>query len=204
VIITRFKDLWARFWMGFAGASPLGRVATWLATWFIPPFYHRIYLARLNLRGYISPRATIYHSDLRLGIHVYIDDSVLIYQDTDGGSVELGNGVHLNRDTIIQTGLGGSLTVGAHTHIQPRCQFSAYKASIQIGCRVDITPNCAFYPYNHGFAADKPIREQSLQTQGGIFVGDDTWLGVNVIVLDGVRIGKGSWVYPDYGILGLP
>jgi acetyltransferase-like isoleucine patch superfamily enzyme len=178
--------------MGFAGVSPLGRVATWLATWFIPPFYSRIYLAGLNLRGYISPRATICHRDLRLGAHVYIDDRVLIYQEKDGGSVELGHGVHLHRDTIIQTGVGGSVTVGAHTHIQPRCQFSAYKAPIQIGCCVEIAPNCAFYPYNHGFAADKTIREQPLQTKGGIFVDDNAWLGVNVIILDGVRIGKGS------------
>ena len=192
MIIARFKYYWVRFWMCFAGASPLGRVATWLATWFMPPFYNRLYLARLNLRGYISPRATIYHSDLRLGAHVYIDDRVLIYQEKDGGAVELGDGVHVNRDTIIQTGLGGSLTIGANTHIQPRCQFSAYKAPIQIGCCVDIAPNCAFYPYNHGFAAGRSIREQPLQTKGGIFVDDEAWLGVNVIVLHGVRIGKGS------------
>src|SRR6266446_3356406 len=134
--------------MCFAGASPLGRVATWLATWFMPPFYNRLYLARLNLRGYISPRATIYHSDLRLGAHVYIDDRVLIYQEKDGGAVELGDGVHVNRDTIIQTGLGGSLTIGAHTHIQPCCQLSAHHAPLQLRCRVLIGPHGGHYPYH--------------------------------------------------------
>jgi acetyltransferase-like isoleucine patch superfamily enzyme len=33
-----------------------------------------------------------------------------------------------------------------------------------------------------------------LKTKGGIVVGDDVWLGFGVVVLDGVRIGKGAVV----------
>ena len=33
-----------------------------------------------------------------------------------------------------------------------------------------------------------------MQTKGGIVIGDDAWLGVGVIVLDGVKIGKGAVV----------
>jgi acetyltransferase-like isoleucine patch superfamily enzyme len=31
-----------------------------------------------------------------------------------------------------------------------------------------------------------------LQTKGDIVIEDDAWLGVGVVVLDGVRIGKGA------------
>jgi len=57
---------------------------------------------------------------------------------------------------------------------------------------VQIAPNCAFYPYEHGFKPGEPIKSQPLNTQGGIVIGDDAWLGVGVIVLDGSRIGTGA------------
>ena len=84
------------------------------------------------------------------------------------------------------------MAIGENTAIQPRCQFSAYAASIIIGKSVQIAPNCAFYPYNHGIAPGKPIIEQPLHSNGDIIVGDDAWLGFGVIVLDGVRVGEGS------------
>jgi acetyltransferase-like isoleucine patch superfamily enzyme len=178
--------------MLFSGQGFFGKLATRLAELSTPPYYGHSYLAKLNSRGYISPRATVHHRDLRLGPNIFLDDHVLIYQDHEGGPVELGARVHINRYCIIQTGKGGSLTIGEGTHVQPRCQFSAYRGSIRIGNIVQIAPNCAFYPYNHSFAADRPIGEQPLYTEGDIVIEDDAWLGVGVIVLDGVRIGKGA------------
>lgn len=189
-----FSTIWSLFWMRFAGLGYLGRIATWLATWFAPPYYERRRLARYNSQGYISPSTTIHHPHLRLGAHVFIGDRVMIFHDKNGGSVELDEGAHLYGDTCIQTGDGGSLKIGSDTHIQPRCQFSAYKAPIQIGCSVQIAPNCAFYPYSHSILPGELIKKQPLQTKGGIIVDDDAWLGYGVIVLDGVRIGKGAVV----------
>ena len=84
--------------------------------------------------------------------------------------------------------------MGRNTHIQPKCQFSAYKSSILIGSNVQIAPNCAFYPYNHGCGSGRLIMDQPLQTKGDIIVEDDAWLGFGVIVLSGVRIGEGAVV----------
>jgi acetyltransferase-like isoleucine patch superfamily enzyme len=192
MIFRKFENLWTCFWMHYAGLSPFGRIATRLATWFAPPYYGRCYLARLNQKGYIAPSATIYHNNLRLSNNVFIGDRVVIYQDKDGGPVDLGERVHIYGETFIQTGSGGSLEIGSNTHIHPHCQISAYKSPIYIGCDVQIAPNCAFYPYDHSFAPGKLITEQPLQTKGGIIVEDDAWLGFGVIVLDGVRIGKGA------------
>ena len=210
----KIGNLWARIWMRYAGLSPLGRVATRLALWLTPPFYGRQYLGKLNSKGFVSPSATIHHNNLHLDAGVFIDDGVLIYQDKDGGPVKLEKQVLIYRDTIIQTGAGGSLSIGAFSSLQPRCQLSAYKGSIQIGRDVLIAPNCAFYPYDHTVASGEHIRNQPLQTKGGIFIDDDAWLGVGVIVLDGVRIGKGAVIgagsvvtrdIPDNGIaVGVP
>jgi acetyltransferase-like isoleucine patch superfamily enzyme len=183
---------WTRFWMRFAGLSTFGRIATRLATWFAPPHKARVILAQMNPRGYIAPKAIIYHSDLRLGANVFIDDRVVIFQRKNGGPVELGDRVYIYRDTIIETGFGGSLQIGDHSSIHPRCQLNANVSSIQIGSGVMIAPNCAFYSYDHGVAPDKPVRRQPLQSKGSIIVGDEAWLGVGVTVLSGVRIGQGA------------
>lgn len=193
-ILGLFSKGWMWFWMRFAGLSYSGRIATWLATWFAPPYYERRCLARYHPHGYIAPNATIYHRDLHLGNHIFIGEYVTIYQDKESGTVEIDDRVHLYGDTYIQTGEKGTLKIGADTHIQPRCHFCAYKAPIQIGCNVQIAANCAFYSYNHGIAPNQLIKAQSLETKGGIKIGDDVWLGFGVIVLDGVQIGTGAVV----------
>ena len=191
-IIRAFKTRWVRFWMRYAGLSGFGRFATRLATWFALPHKASKYLAYLNPRGYIAPTATIHHSDLRMGANILIGDRVIIYQAEKGGPVEMGDQVHILRDAIIETGFGGYLTIGSGSTVNPRCQLNAYVAPIQIGRGVQLAPNCALYSYDHGFAPGESIREQPLQTRGGITIDDDVWLGVGVIVLSGVHIGKGS------------
>ena len=190
--MNRLKTLWPRFWMRYAGLSPSGRIATRLATWFAPPYYGRCFLSYLTKNGYIAPTAIVRHNNVHFGKNVFIGDRVVIYQDKDGGTIELGDRTHIYGESFLQTGSGGSLKIGENSHIHPRCQISAYKSSVFIGKEVQIAPNCAFYPYSHGIARGKLIQEQPLHSKGDIIVGDDAWLGFGVIVLDGVRIGKGA------------
>ena len=176
--------------MRYAGLNTLGRVATRFATWFAPPHKERGLLARMNKRGYIEPTATIYHQNFYMGANCFIGDRVMIFQRKDGGAIEIGDQVYIYRDTIIETGLGGSVTIGSKSSIHPRCQLNANLEPIRIGTGVMIAPNCCLYSYDHGTAADKPIREQPLKSKGPIIIGDEAWLSVGVIVLSGVRIGK--------------
>lgn len=191
-LILAFKVRWVRYWMRYAGLSAFGRVATRLATWYALPHKASKYLTYMNPLGYIAPTASIHHSDLRLGANILIGDRVVIYQAENGGPVEIGDQVHILRDTIIETGFGGSFSICSGATINPRCQINAYVAPIQIGRDVQLAPNCALYSYDHGFASGESIRAQPLQTRGGITIGDDAWLGVGVIVLSGVTIGKGA------------
>jgi acetyltransferase-like isoleucine patch superfamily enzyme len=180
--------------MRLAGRGPFGRIATALAAWGSPPFYGKIPLSRISHQGFISTKAVLHHPKLELGPNVYIDDDVMIFQDQNGDTVQIGTGVHLHRGILIQTGSGGRVSIGDQAHIQPRCQFSAYKGPIRIGQRAEIGPACAFYSYDHGVAPGVPVREQPIITKGGIALGDDVWLGYGVIVLDGVTIGQGAVV----------
>jgi len=192
MMLPAFTRYWTRFWMHYSSLCFFGRIATRLATWFFPPYYGRCPLAKLNRRGYISPKAIINHSGLILGKNVFLGDGVIIYDHIDGGQVMLDDRVHLYGDTYIQTGRGGSIKIGRDTHIQPRCQFSAYLASIKVGSNVQIAPGCAFYPYDHGVMPGDLICNQPLTSKGDIEIGDDVWLGYGIIILSGVNIGKGA------------
>ena len=191
-LIWKLERHWPRFWMRVAGLPYCRRVATGLALWWAPPYFERHHLANLNLRGFISTRATLWGSTIQLGAHIFIDDRVLIYQEADGGPVTLSDRVRVQEDTQIVTGAGGSVTIGVDTHLHRGCQLSAYKAEIRIGERVEIAARCAFYPFDHGIESCRPIAEQPLTSKGPIVIEDEAWLGYGVIVLSGVRIGKGA------------
>jgi len=193
-IKRKIRRLWSRFWLLWVYLGPLGFIGAHLAAWPWPPLYDRAQLRMLSRRGYTATSSSIYHNQLWKGDHVFIGDHVLIYQDRGGGPVDIADEVRVFNHTTIQTGLEGSVTIGANTRIQPRCQLSAYKASIRIGSNVGIAPNCALYSYDHGTFLDNPISSQPLQTKGDIIIEDGAWLGVGVIVLSGVRIGRGAVV----------
>lgn len=191
-MFTKFQHRWTRFWMRHAGLSRRGRISTWFATWFAPPYKARHYLAFLNPRGYVSPSASIHHTQLRLGKNCFIGDRVIIFRTKDGGSVELGNRSSLFGDNLLETGDGGSIVLGEESHLNPGVQLVAYKAPIQIGRRVGFAANCAVYSYNHGIAPGRHYAEQLLEAKGPIVIEDEVWVGTGVIILSGVRIGKGA------------
>jgi acetyltransferase-like isoleucine patch superfamily enzyme len=179
--------------MRLAGVRYCRRFATRLAMLCGPVYFDRLYLAELNRRGFISPKATL-RGWVRLGSHVFIDDGVMIYQNGNGEPVVVGDRVHLHDNVCIQTGEGGTISIGPDTHIQRHCQIEAYLAPIHIGSGVDIAPRCAFYSFDHGILPGTRISSQPLQSKGAITIEDEVWLGYGVIVLSGVRIGRGAVV----------
>ena len=188
------RQRWMGFWMARAGLGRLGRLATRLAEMASPPYKGKRPLAQLSARGYVSTRAQIACTDLRLGRNCFIDDDVVIYNRGDGGHVALGDGVHLYRGTIIELGQGGSVEIGAGSHIQPNCQFTAFLGAIRLGREVQVAPCCGFYPYEHGIEAGTAIHRQPLHTRGDIEIGDGAWLGYGASVLSGGSVGAGGVV----------
>jgi acetyltransferase-like isoleucine patch superfamily enzyme len=212
--VQRVRAAWTRFWMQYADLSRSGRFAARMVSLTAPRFYGATALAEMNPRGYISPSATVCHSDLRLGQRIFVGDRVVLYQCREGGPIILEDRVRVHLDSILQTEFGGSIVIGQGTHVHPRCILSASKASIRIGAGVQIAANCAFYPYDHGMAPGRPIMDQPVQSKGDIVIEDGAWLGTGVIVLSGVRIGKGAVIaagavvsrdIPDDGVaMGVP
>jgi acetyltransferase-like isoleucine patch superfamily enzyme len=87
--------------------------------------------------------------------------------------------------------LGKGLVMGGHSSIGPY-GYVGCSGKIVIGKNVMFGPKCSLFAENHNFSdTEKDIKSQGVN-QKGITVEDDCWIGSNVVILDGVTIGKGS------------
>lgn len=194
-MIYRIAYHWRRFWVKRNGPRGFGRVAARLSRWMTAPYQGRSFLAGLAPQGFVAHTAYMIYPDLHLGQHVYIGDHVcLTAGDKEPGSVRIGDHAMLFGDTFMQTGSGGSISIGAHAHIQPNCHLRAFVSDIQIGEKVEIASGCAFYSFNHGVEPGTAIMDQPLTSKGPIVIGEGAWLGHGVTVLGGVMIGAGAVV----------
>jgi len=191
----KLRKRWFRFWMRRASLSKIGRLTMRIASFAAPPDSESVQLAYINKTnhcGYISPSATVYHSDLSLGKHNFIGDQVIIIQSKESGHVSLGDKISIFRNCILATGQDGRITINDNTSLHHNTILKAFVSSIEIGKGVMIAANCALYSYNHEMAPGSPIRDQPLCSRGGIKIGDEAWIGTGVIILDGADIGAGA------------
>lgn len=64
---------------------------------------------------------------------------------------------------------------------------------VTIGNHVMMGPDCIIYTQNHEFSnINIPMDQQGFQLEQEVIIEDDVWIGGRVIILPGVRIGKGS------------
>lgn len=145
---------------------------------------------------------------------VAIDDYVLL--DGSGAGEEgvvLEDDVMISRNCVIQ-GKTGSVVLGKKTNVGCNVIISS-TVGISIGNSVLIAGNC--YIGGGRYICDRldiPMMNQGIYSKGSVVIEDDVWLGAGAIVLDGVRIGKGTIVgagavvtkdLPNYAVaVGVP
>lgn len=87
---------------------------------------------------------------------------------------------------------GKSIIIGNNTFIGKGCEFNI-TSEIKIGNDCLIASGCKFVDHNHGKDLKYLMRKQRCQ-ESPISIGDNVWLGVNVVVLKGVEISNGAIV----------
>ena len=102
---------------------------------------------------------------------------------------------HLGEDSWIEPPFrcdyGTQISIGDHFFANYDCIFLDV-APITIGNRVMFGPRVCLYTAGHPLAA--ATRNTGLEFGKPIAIGDDVWLGGNVVVLPGVTIGAGTVV----------
>ena len=108
-----------------------------------------------------------------------------------GDYVTISRGVMIRPSSYYGGDYGIGLTLGEHSSIGPY-GYVGCSGRITIGKNVIFGPKCSLFAENHVFSDTKcSIKSQGVK-QKGITIEDDCWIGSNVIILDGVTIGKGS------------
>lgn len=106
------------------------------------------------------------------------------------------------------------IRLGNYSGIGVNCEMNGMREGIiTIGDNVMMGPNVVIYTRNHEAGRiDIPMQEQGYAKPLPVNIGNDVWIGRNVIILpgatigDGVIIGAGAVVpkgkYPPYSVLG--
>lgn len=107
------------------------------------------------------------------------------------------------------SGFNPELEIGDRSGVGVNCRLSG---RIIIGNDVMMGPNCVMRTYSHAHdRIDIPMNQQGFELEQVMHIGDDVWIGTNVIILPGVNIGShciigaGAVVtkdVPDYAVVG--
>lgn len=145
---------------------------------------------------FIGKEVTISHGNhIFCGKNVKFEDYCEIQGLCTGGlhfgdNVTIGRGVMIRPSSYYGIDEGEGLIIGNNSSIGPY-GFIGCSGHITIGNNVMIGPRCNFFAENHVFQNSR----QSIKSQGvrrqSIVIGDNCWIGSNVIILAGVKIGSG-------------
>ncbi|MFE6619082.1 acyltransferase [Streptomyces sp. NPDC057740] len=115
--------------------------------------------------------------DTEFGERCYVADSAAVFPDR----LRLGDDSYIAAHAYVT----GELTTGTDCTLNP---FTTVRGTVTLGDGVRIGAHTSILGFNHTMAPDRPVFQQPL-TSRGIKVGDDVWIGSNVVVVDGVTIG---------------
>lgn len=119
-----------------------------------------------------------------------------------------GTNVDVNRKA--RFGNGRNVSVGDNSGIGSNCSIPN---NISIGSNVMMAPNCCILTnMNHKYdRIDVPIKDQGIKYTKPTFIGNDVWIGQNVLITPGRVINNGSILaagtvltkdFPEYSIIG--
>ena len=107
--------------------------------------------------------------------------------------VAIKDGAEIKDYVIIRT-YRNPVVIGKYAQINPFTVLYG-GSGIYIGDNVMIAPHCMIAAGDHDFKQlEKPIRFADSITKGPIYIEDNVWVGANVTITDGVRIGNDAVV----------
>jgi len=193
--LRRQADNVGRYVLEQALQALLGGVPTALGIGLRALFY-RLMLRMDGWAGIENGVRLRFASHIRLGHRSYLDQGVYIHACP--GGVEIGAGTLVMHGAVLHVynfrGLPhAGIRIGRDSLVGEYCVIRG-SGGVSIGDRVYLSPAVHIYSSNHVFDdPDVCFVEQGITTQG-VVIEDECWIGAQVVILDGVRVGRRSVV----------
>ena len=113
------------------------------------------------------------------------------YIDLYEGEIEIGKRFSARRNLSIRL-TKGNIKIGDNVFFNQGVSINCHK-SISIGDDCLFGESVKLYDHNHCFSKSESVRKQGFSSSA-IIIGENVWLGSDVIVLKGVTIGRNSVV----------
>jgi acetyltransferase-like isoleucine patch superfamily enzyme len=152
-------------------------------------------------------------NQISIGSGVLIDDYASLDVRGSEASISIGDRVSIGRLSTIaakhgQVQLKDGCNIGSYCRV-------ATNSRVVVGESVLIGAYCYIGPGNHTEGEEgSALIEQPMEIKGGVSIGEHSWLGARVTILDGVTIGKHAIIgahslvkedVPDWGVaVGCP
>jgi len=144
------------------------------------------------------------YANIHLGKDVEIDPSSSI------NNVIIGDRVKIAKRCSIYGGPDNQLELGADSYVGMNSILNGFKAKLKIGMNVSIAQNVNIM-VDSGPNASAAMQKIFPIEEGPVHIGDNSWLGANVIIMPNVSLGEycivaaNSYVkksFPEFSIIG--
>ena len=106
-----------------------------------------------------------------------------------GTSFQMGKGLYVRKGFTVTIEDGGYVAIGKNVFFNNFCSINALEG-IEIGDDCIFGENVHIYDHNHKYRDKEiPVNNQGF-TKGTVKIGQNTWIGSNVVILKGVTIGE--------------
>ena len=151
----------------------------------------------MNLEGIVAIERGVrirFADQIRLANGVYLDEGVYLHACPNG--IDIGKNTFIMHNAELHVYNFRDLP-NAGIKIGEDCLIGEFnvirgQGGVSIGDRVFTSPGTQLISVNHVFDDPSiPFTQQGI-TAEGITIEEDVWLGSNVVITDGVHIGKGA------------
>lgn len=125
---------------------------------------------------------------MKLLLHISAWLQMIVYKLIYGKRLVVGSKTTWRKRMNIMIANEGKLHIGENCFFNNDCSVSVLQR-VSIGDRCLFGERVSIYDHNHCFKERKPIKSQGYSA-GDVVIGDDCWIGSNVVILKGVHIGN--------------